>query len=95
MLSIACQAAPAAVVGAAVGVRQQLARTQSALFDAREALYAMRDECPRRPGRFARIRAAIIRYRTARAAYKAAARAFHASPEGEQLQRLRRSYGYF
>lgn len=95
--SAATLAAPAAAAGAApaavLDVRRQLARTQAVLFDARHALYALRDEYPRRPARFARIRAAIIRLRQARAAYKEAAEAFHASPAGEQLQRLRQSYG--
>ncbi|MDU0369582.1 hypothetical protein ACFPAF_04180 [Hymenobacter endophyticus] len=81
-------AAPASMLE----VRRQLACTQNVLFDARAALYAMRDEYPRRPARFARIRAAIVRLREARAAYKAAAEAFHASPAGEQLQRLRATY---
>lgn len=76
----------------ALGVRQQLARTQNTLFDARQDFLALRDEYPRRPARFARIRAAILRLREARAAYKAAAEAFHASPEGEQLQRFRQQY---
>ncbi|UYZ64859.1 hypothetical protein [Hymenobacter weizhouensis] len=87
-------AAPAASVGAAPAptVRQQLARTQAVLHDARQALYGLRDEYPRQPARFARIRAAIIRHQQARAAYKAAAEAFHASPEGTQLQRFRQQY---
>ncbi|TGD81709.1 hypothetical protein [Hymenobacter wooponensis] len=87
--------APAAPVSGAAPVptvRQQLARTQSVMFDARHALYALREEYPRQPARFARIRAAILRLREARAAYKAACEAFHASPEGEQLHRLRRQY---
>ncbi|GAB2777798.1 hypothetical protein HNQ93_001743 [Hymenobacter luteus] len=98
MPSVALVAAPAAPVGVAPApapaptMRQQLARTQSVLFDARHALYALRDEYPRQPARFARIRAAIQRLRQARAAYKAACEAFHASPEGEQLQRLRQQY---
>ena len=81
-------AAPASVLE----VRRQLARTQDTLFDARQDLLALRDEYPRRPARFTRIRAAIVRLRQARAAYKAAAEAFHASPAGEQLQRLRATY---
>jgi len=77
----------------ALAVRRQLARTQMALFAAREALYALRDEYPRQPARFSRLRALILRHRQARAAYQAAAGTFHASPAGEQLQRLRRTYG--
>ncbi|MFD2785343.1 hypothetical protein [Hymenobacter rubripertinctus] len=96
MSSSATLTAPAATAGAAPAsvpeVRRQLARTQSVLFDARHDLHAMRDEYPRRPARFTRIRAAIIRLRYARTAYKAAAEAFHASPAGEQLQRLRQGY---
>lgn len=81
-------AAPAP--GAALAVRQQLARTQSALFDARAALLALRDDyADDAPGRFARLRAAILHHRAARAAYGAAAVAFHASPEGQRLHRLR------
>lgn len=90
-------AAPAAPVSGAAPapaptVRQQLARTQSVMFDARHALYALRDEYPRQPARFARIRAAILHLREARAAYKAACEAFHASPEGARLHRLRQQY---
>ncbi len=88
-------AAPVVGAAPALGVRQQLARTQAALFDAREALLALRDEYPLRPGRFTRIRAAIQCKQTARAAFQAAAEAFHASPEGELTQRLRRKYGPF
>ncbi|GAB3843203.1 hypothetical protein [Hymenobacter jeollabukensis] len=84
-------AAPVAGVAVQAGptVRHQLARAQSALHDARQALYGLREEYPRQPARFARIRAAIVRHQQARAAYKAACEAFHASPEGEQLRRLR------
>ena len=86
-------AAPAP--GAALAVRQHLARTQSALFDARAALLALRDDYDDdAPGRFARLRAAILRHQAARAAYSAAAAAFHASPEGARLQQLRQRYAY-
>jgi hypothetical protein len=79
-------------VASALSVRQQLACTQAALFDAREALLTLRGEYPLRPGRFARLRAAIHRHQAARVAYTAAALAFHASPQGERLQQLRRHY---
>lgn len=82
-------AAPAVGAAPALSVRQHLSRTQEAYSDAREALLALRDEYPLQPGRFTRLRAAIQRKHTARAAYRAAAEAFHASPAGEQLRRLR------
>jgi len=59
------------------------------MFDAREALYSLRNEYPRRAGRFTRIRVAILQYRAARARYKAAAEAFHTSSQGLLVQRLR------
>ena len=94
MLSIVLVSAHAASVGEAPAhtVRQRLARSQAALHDARQALYGLREEFPRQPTRFARIRAAIVRHQAARAAYKAAAEAFHASPEGARLQRFRQHY---
>ena len=69
-----------------------LARAQSALFDARAAKYALRDEYRSGPGRFAQLRAAILRCREAQASYKAAAAAFHASPAGAALQAARAKY---
>ncbi|WP_345052915.1 hypothetical protein [Hymenobacter glaciei] len=69
-----------------------LARAQSALFDARAAKYALRDEYRSGPGRFAQLRAAILRCREAQATYKAAAAAFHASPAGAALQAARAKY---
>ncbi|RTQ45473.1 hypothetical protein EJV47_25400 [Hymenobacter gummosus] len=89
---LSAPAAPVSGAAPAPTVRQQLARMQSVMFDARHALYALRDEYPRQPARFARIRAAILRLRQARAAYKSACEAFHASPEGQQLQRLRQQH---
>ena len=88
MYSAATAAAPA-TAGAASDAVAQLARAQFALADTRDALYALRDEYPRRPCRFARIRAAISRHAQARATYVAAATAFHQSPRGQLLQRLR------
>jgi hypothetical protein len=88
-------AAPLAGAAPALSVRQQLSRTQEALFDAREVLLALRDEYPLRPGRFTRLRAAIQRKQAARAAFQAAARAFQASPEAELIHRLRCKYGQF
>lgn len=81
--------APAPVDPAVVAVRLELARTQSALFDARAARYALRDTSRPGPGRFAQLRAVVVRYQQARAAYAAAAMAFHASPAGAALQAAR------
>ncbi|TGE21530.1 hypothetical protein E5K00_14695 [Hymenobacter aquaticus] len=89
---LSAPAAPASGAAPVPTVRQQLAHTQSALHDARQALYGLRGEYPRQPARFARIRAAILRHQAARAAYQAACEAFHASPEGAQLHRMRRQY---
>ncbi|OGX86375.1 hypothetical protein [Hymenobacter glacialis] len=83
---------PVPIDPATVAARVALARTQSALFDARAAKYALRDEYRPQPGRFTQLRAAIIRYRAARAAYAAAAAAFHASPAGAALQAARARY---
>lgn len=86
---------PAPIYPATVAIRLALARTQSALFDARAARYALRDNyCPG-PGRFAQLRAAAVRYQQARAAYAAAAAAFHASPAGAALQAARAKYPRF
>ena len=87
--------APAPVSPAAVAATAALARAHSAMFDARAARYALRDEYHPQPGRFARLRAAIIRYREARAAYTAAAAAYHASPAGAALQAVRARYPLF
>ena len=80
---------------AAVAIRHALARTQSALFDARTAMYALRDDYRPQPGRFTQLRAAIMRYRAARTAYATAAAAFHASPAGAALQAARAKYPRF
>ncbi|HEX8328016.1 MAG TPA: hypothetical protein VF629_10785 [Hymenobacter sp.] len=89
------QPAPAPIAPAAVAARQALARAHSAYFDARAAKYALRDDYSPQPGRFAQLRAAIIRCREAQATYKAAAAAFHASPAGVALQAARASYPIF
>ena len=80
---------------ATTAVRHALARAHSAMFDARAAKYALRDEYRTQPGRFAQLRAAIMRYREARAAYAAAAADFHASPAGAALQAARAKYPRF
>ncbi len=77
---------------AATAARHALARAHSAMFDARAAKYALRDDYRTQAGRFGRIRAAIVRYREAHAAYTAAAAAFHASPAGAALQAARARY---
>ena len=81
--------APAPIDPATAAARHALARTHSAMFDARAAKYALRDDYRPQAGRFGRIRAAIMRYREARAAYATAAAAFHASPAGAALQAAR------
>ncbi|WP_375416778.1 hypothetical protein [uncultured Hymenobacter sp.] len=86
---------PAPCTAGAVAATAALARAQSALFEARAARYALRDEPGPRPGRFARLRAAIIRCREAQAAYAAAAAAYHASPAGAALQDIRARYPLF
>ena len=92
---VAPQPAPAPVSPAAVAATAALARAHSAMFDARAAKYALRDEYGARPGRFAQLRAAIIRYREARVAYTAAAAVYHASPAGAALQAARARYPIF
>ena len=88
--------APAPIDPAAVAARHALARAHSAMFDARAAKYALRDDYRPQPGRFAQLRAAIMRYREARAAYAAAAAAaFHASPAGAALRATRAKYPRF
>ena len=92
---VAPQPAPAPVSPAAVAATAALARAHSAMFDARAAKYALREEYGPQAGRFGRIRAAIVRYREARAAYAAAAAAFHASPAGAALQAARAKHPRF
>ena len=92
---VAPQPAPAPVSPVSVAATAALARAHSALFDARAAKYALRDEYGTQPGRFARIRAAIVRYQQARAAYSTAAAAYHASPAGAALQAARAKYARF
>ena len=89
------QPAPAPVDPAVVAVRLALSRTQSALFDARAARYALRDTFRPGSGSFAQLRAAVVCYQEARAAYAAAAAAFHASPAGAALQAARARYPRF
>ena len=89
------QPAPVPVSQAAVAATAALARAHSAMFDARAAKYALRDDYRSQPGRFAQLRAAIIRCRETRAAYAAAAAAFHASPAGAALQAARAKYSRF
>ncbi|OWP65056.1 hypothetical protein CDA63_01500 [Hymenobacter amundsenii] len=92
---VAPQPTPPPVSPVASAATVALARAQSALFDARAAKYALRDDYRTQAGRFAQLRAAIIRYREARAAYSAAAAAFHASPAGAALEAARAKYPRF
>ena len=87
--------APAPINPAATAARHALARAHSAMFDAHAAKYALRDDYRTQPGRFSQLRAAIVRYREARAAYATAAAAFHASPAGAALQVARAKYPRF
>ncbi|MGY3090829.1 hypothetical protein ACVWYF_003890 [Hymenobacter sp. UYAg731] len=87
--------APAPIDPATTAARHALARAHSAYFDARAAKYALRDDYRPHPGRFAQLRAAILRCREAQASYKAAAAAFHASPAGAALQAARARYPLF
>ena len=87
--------APAPIDPAVTAARHALARAHSAMFDARAAKYALREEYGPQAGRFGRIRAAIVRCRKARTAYAAAAAAFHASPAGAALQAARAKYPRF
>ena len=87
--------APAPIDPATTAARHALARAHSAMFDARADKYALRDDYRPQAGRFAQLRAAITRYREARAAYAAAAAAFHASPAGAALQAARAKYPRF
>ena len=89
------QPAPAPIDPAATAARHALARAHSAMFDARAAKYALRDDYRSQPGRFAQLRAAIIRCQQTRAAYVAAAAAFHASPAGAALHAARAKYPRF
>ena len=84
-----------AATAAATAATAALARAHSAFFDARAAKYALRVDYRSGPGRFAQLRAAIIRCRETRAAYAAAAAAFHASPAGAALQAARAKYPRF
>ena len=86
---------PAPVSPVSVAATVALARAQSALFDARAAKYALRDDYRPQPDRFAQLRAAILRCRDAHAAYRNAATAFHASPAGTALQAARAKYPRF
>ena len=87
--------APATINPATIAARHALARAHSAMFDARAAKYALLDDYRSGPGRFAQLRAAITRYQQTRAAYAAAAAAFHASPAGAALQAARAKYPRF
>ncbi len=93
--TVAPQPTPAPIDPAAVAARHALARAHSAYFDARAAKYALRDVYRPQAGRFAQLRAAIIRCRKAQAAYQAAAAAFHASSAGTALQAARAKYPRF
>ena len=87
--------APAPIDPATTAARHALARAHSAMFDARAAKYALRDDYRTQAGRFAQLRAAIMRCQQARGAYAAAAAAFHASPAGAALQAARAKYPRF
>ena len=87
--------APAPIDPATTAARYALARAHSAMLDARAAKYALRDDYRTQAGRFAQLRAAIIRCQQARTAYAAAAAAFHASPAGAALQAARAKYSRF
>ena len=87
--------APAPINPATTAARHALARAHSAMFDARAAKYALRDDYRTQAGRFAQLRSAIMRCREAQATYKAAAAAFHASPAGAALQAARAKYPRF
>ena len=89
---VAPQPVPAPVSPVSVAASAALARTHSALFDARAAKYALREVYSHQLGRFAQLRAAILRCREAQAAYAAAAAAYHASPAGAALQAARAKY---
>ena len=92
---VAPRPAPAPIDPAATAARHALARAHAAYFDARAAKYALRDDYRTGPGRFAQLRAAILRCREAQAGYSAAAAAFHASPAGAALQAARAKYPCF
>ena len=89
------QPAPVPIDPATTAARHALARAHSAYFDARAAKYALRDDYRSQAGRFAQLRAAIIRCRKAQASYQAAVAAFHASPAGAALQAARAKYPRF
>ena len=86
---------PAPIDPATVAARHALARAHSAMFDARAAKYALRNDYRPQAGRFAQLRAAITRYQQARATYATAAAAFHASSSGAALQAARAKYPRF
>ncbi|WP_046245436.1 hypothetical protein [Hymenobacter terrenus] len=86
---------PAPIGPAAVVARHALARAHAAFFDACAAKWALRDNYRTQPGRFAQLRAAILRCREAQFTYQAAAAAFHASPAGAALQAARAKYPRF
>ena len=87
--------AQAPIDPAVTAARHALARAHSAMFDARAAKYALRDDYRSQAGRFARLRAAITRCQQTHAAYASAATAFHASPAGAALQAARAKYPRF
>ena len=87
--------AQAPIDPAVTAARHALARAHSAMFDARAAKVALRDDYRTQLGRFARLRAAITRCQQAHAAYATAAAAFHASPAGAALQAARAKYPRF
>jgi len=87
--------APAPVDPAATAVRHALARAHSAMFGARSAKYTLRDDYRPQLGRYAQLRAAIMRYREVRAAYAAAAAVFRARLAGAALQTARAKYHRF
>ena len=87
--------APAPIDPATTAARHALARAHSVMFDARAAKYVLRDDYRPQAGRFAQLRAAIIRCREAQATYEAAAAAFHDSPAGAVLQAARAKYSRF
>ena len=92
---VASAPAPAPIDPATTAARHALACAHSAMFDARAAKHALREEYGPQAGRFAQLRAAIMRYCEARAAFATAPAAFHASPAGAALQAARAKYPRF
>ena len=84
----------APIIGGSGPATVALARTQAACHDARQARWTLRDDYAdaRRPGRFSRLRAAVVRLRTARAAFAAAAAAYHATPRAAAERALQARY---